>query len=317
MAEYTAHTDTFARDHLPAREQWPDLIFSLPELQYPRRMNCAVELLDSAIEKGWDDLPCLIGPGGTWRYGELHEQVNRIARVLTEDLSLAPGNRVLLRGANNPMMVACWFAVTKAGGIAVPTMPLLRAVELSYILEKAQVGLALCDMRLAEELDAAGATAPVLDRTVLFGSDAADGLESLMADKPATFEAVETAVDDVCLIAFTSGTTGQPKGTMHAHRDVMAMCDCFPPHILKPRPDDIFCGSPPIAFTFGLGGLVTFPVHIGAATLLLEKAPPDVLLPEHSRTVARFPAQSTANGTGCEAPQRAGLSVCGGGLLSM
>ncbi len=288
MAEYTAHIDTFARDNLPPAEQWPELKFTLPELQYPERMNCAAELLDKAMENGWGDRACLITPGGTWTYRDLDERVNRIARVLVEESALVPGNRVLLRGANNPMMVACWFAVTKAGGIAVPTMPLLRAVELSYILEKAQVGLALCDVRLAEELAAAGATAPVLDRIVLFGSDAPDGLESLIADKPATFEAVETAADDICLIAFTSGTTGQPKGTMHAHRDIMAMCDSFPPHILKPRPDDIFCGSPPIAFTFGLGGLVTFPVHIGAATLLLEKAPPDVLLQgiqDHGATI--------------------------------
>ena len=288
MAEYTAHIDTFARDNLPPAGHWPDLTFTLPELQYPDRMNCAAELLDKAMENGWGDRRCLITPDTVWTYRELDEKVNRIAHVLVDDLGLVPGNRVLLRGANNPMMVACWFAVTRAGGIAVPTMPLLRAVELGYILEKAQVGLALCDARLAEELTVAGAEAAALERIVLFGSNAADSLDSLMADKPASFEAVETAVDDICLIAFTSGTTGQPKGTMHGHRDVMAMCDCFAPHILKPRADDIFCGSPPIAFTFGLGGLVTFPVRIGAATLLLEKAPPDVLLQgiqDHKATI--------------------------------
>ena len=288
MAEYTAHIDTFARDNLPPAGQWPELTFTLPELQYPERMNCAAELLDKAMENGWGDRTCLITPDGSWSYAELHAQVNRIAHALTADIGLVPGNRVLLRGANNPMMVACWFAVTRAGGVAVPTMPLLRAVELGYILDKAQVGLALCDVRLAEELTAAGATAPVLDRIVLFGGDAPDGLESLMAGKPDSFDAVETAADDICLIAFTSGTTGQPKGTMHAHRDVMAMCDCFPPHILKPTADDVFCGSPPIAFTFGLGGLVTFPIHVGAATLLLEKAPPDVLLQgiqDHKATI--------------------------------
>ena len=278
MAEYTAHIDTFARDNLPPAKHWPDLTFSLPELQYPDRLNCAAELLDKAMENGWGDRRCLITPDAVWSYRELDEKVNRIAHVLVDDLGLIPGNRVLLRGANNPMMVACWFAVTRAGGIAVPTMPLLRAVELGYILEKAQIGLALCDARLADELTAAGADSAALDRIVLFGSKAVDSLDGLMADKPPRFDAVETAVDDICLIAFTSGTTGQPKGTMHGHRDVMAMCDCFAPHILKPRPDDIFCGSPPIAFTFGLGGLVTFPVRIGAATLLLEKAPPDVLL---------------------------------------
>lgn len=278
MADPTAHIDTFARDNLPDRALWPDLIFTLPELNYPERLNCAAELLDRAVERGWGDRTCLIAPDGRWSYRDLQDSVDRIARVLVEDLGLVPGNRVLLRGANNPMMVACWFAVTKAGGIAVPTMPLLRAVELTYILDKAQIGLALCDARLAGELAAAGEDAAALKRIVPFGSDSADGLERLMAGKPAGFPAVDTALEDICLIAFTSGTTGQPKGTMHAHRDIMAICDCFPPHILKPGPDDIFCGSPPIAFTFGLGGLVTFPMRVGAATLLLEKAPPEVLL---------------------------------------
>ena len=288
MADCTAHIDTFARDNLPPRAQWPDLTARLPELHYPERMNCAAELLDTAIEKGWGERNCLIAPDGAWSYRHLQDQVDRIARVLTEDLGLVPGNRVLLRGANNPMMVACWFAVTKAGGVAVPTMPLLRAVELSYILDKARIGLALCDARLAEELTAAGNSASVLTRSVLFGSDAADSLDSLMADKPAGFATVDTALEDVCLIAFTSGTTGQPKGTMHAHRDIVAICDCFPPHILKPGPDDIFCGSPPIAFTFGLGGLVTFPMRVGASTLLLEKAPPEILLQgiqDHKATI--------------------------------
>ncbi len=288
MADYTAHIDTFARDNLPPRAQWPELTATLPELNYPARMNCAAELLDTAVEKGWGDRTCLIAPDGVWTYRDLQDRVDRIARVLTEDLGLVPGNRVLLRGANKPMMVACWFAVTKAGGIAVPTMPLLRAVELSYILDKAQIGLALCDARLADELTAAGKSASTLKRIVSFGTDAPDGLESLMADKPAGFAAVDTALEDICLIAFTSGTTGQPKGTMHAHRDIIAICDCFPPHILKPGPDDIFCGSPPIAFTFGLGGLVTFPMRVGAAGLLLEKAPPDVLLQgiqDHKATI--------------------------------
>ncbi len=271
----SAHVDRFARDNLPPREQWPVFTFDLPALRYPRRMNCATELLDKMVAGGHADRPCLIAPAGTWTYRELQRRVDRIATVLTRDLGIVPGNRVLLRAANNPMMVACWFAVTKAGAVAVPTMPLLRAGELAYILDKAQVGLALCDARLEKELAEAAKRAPVLEHIVTFNGGQ---LEDLMADKADGFAAVDTAADDVCLIAFTSGTTGQPKGTVHFHRDIMAICDTFPPHHLNPGPDDIFCGSPPLAFTFGLGGLVTFPMRVGAASLLLEKASPDLLL---------------------------------------
>ncbi|MEE8271570.1 MAG: benzoate-CoA ligase family protein [Alphaproteobacteria bacterium] len=271
----SAHVDRFARDNLPPREQWPVFTFDLPALRYPRRMNCATELLDKMVAGGHADRPCLIAPAGTWTYRELQRRVDRIAAVLTRDLGIVPGNRVLLRAANNPMMVACWFAVTKAGAVAVPTMPLLRAGELAYILDKAQVGLALCDARLEKELAEAAKRAPVLEHIVTFNGGQ---LEDLMADKADGFAAVDTAADDVCLIAFTSGTTGQPKGTVHFHRDIMAICDTFPPHHLNPGPDDIFCGSPPLAFTFGLGGLVTFPMRVGAASLLLEKASPDLLL---------------------------------------
>ncbi|NNG05105.1 MAG: benzoate-CoA ligase family protein [Inquilinus sp.] len=278
MVGPAAPLDSFAADNLPPREDWPDFLFDLPALRYPDRLNCAAELLDRAVAEGGGDRVCLITPDISWSYAELQRQANRIARVLTEELGLVTGNRVLLRGANNPMMVACWFAVAKAGGIAVPTMPLLRAGELAYILNKARIGLALCDVRLADELAAAARQAPTLSRTVLFSTDARDGLEALAAGRPDEFTTVDTAAEDICLIAFTSGTTGQAKGTMHNHRDIVAICDCFPPHVLKPRADDVFCGSPPIAFTFGLGGLVTFPMRVGAAALLLEKAPPEALL---------------------------------------
>jgi 2-aminobenzoate-CoA ligase len=198
--------------------------------------------------------------------------------VLTEDLGVVPGNRVLLRGPNNAMIAACWFAVLKAGGIVVCTMPLLRARELSYILEKAEIALALCDSRVLQELEQAAHNAPTLQRIVEFGSDRTASLDTRARGKQSTFANVETAADDVALIAFTSGTTGQAKGTMHFHRDVLAICDCFPPHILRATRDDIFCGSPPLAFTFGLGGLLLFPMHIGASTVLLEQAAPPQLL---------------------------------------
>ena len=201
-----------------------------------------------------------------------------MARVLVEDLGLVPGNRVLIRSANNPTMAAALFAVIKAGGIAVCTMPLLRAVELATIVDKAQIGLALCDARLGDEMEKTRARTGRLQRIVYFSTEAADGLEALAAGKSAAFEAVDTARDDVCLIGFTSGTTGEPKGTLHFHWDMLAICDAYSKHVLQPGPDDRFVGSPPLAFTFGLGGLVLFPMRVGASAVLLEKAGPDQLI---------------------------------------
>jgi len=276
---YTAHIDTFARDHLPPPDQWPDLVFDLPELRYPERLNCAVELLDRAVERGWGERAAILAPGGLrWTYAELIARANRIAHVLVEDMRLVPGNRVLLRGPNSPMMAACWFAVMKAGGVAVATMPLLRAKELTDIITKARVSHALCDARLAAELDAARAACPTLATIVHFETDTPEGVEARAAGKPAGFANVATALEDTALIAFTSGTTGQPKGTMHFHRDVLASCDCWPRSVLRATGEDIFAGSPPLAFTFGLGGLLLFPLRAGAATLLLEKTSAEALL---------------------------------------
>ena len=276
---YTAHVDTFARDNLPPPEQWPEFVFDLPQLAYPERMNCATELLDRAIERGWGERRAIVAPGGLqWSYAELLAHANRIAHVLVDDLHVVPGNRVLLRGPNSPAMAACWFAIIKAGGIAVATMPLLRARELTDIVRKAQVSHALCDARLADELDAARAQCPTLREIAWFQSTRADGLEARAERKSARFDDVATAADDAALIAFTSGTTGMPKGTVHFHRDVIAACDCWPRATLRASADDLFTGSPPLAFTFGLGGLLVFPLRSGAATLLIEKAAPEQLL---------------------------------------
>ena len=275
----TAHLDTFARDNLPPRAQWPDFLFELPELKYPERMNCVVELLDRWIALGWGDRPCLISPAETLTYAQLAERVNRIANVLTRSLGLMPGHRVLLRGPNNPMMVAAYLAVVKAGAIVVATMPLLRAKEIAYPTAKAKIRLALCDHRLAEEMEKARSLAPELERVVYWGSGASDALETLMATPGyETFVPCDTASDDVCLIAFTSGTTGEPKGTMHFHRDMLATCDSYGRYVLRAEASDRFIGSPPLAFTFGLGGLVLFPLRVGAASILIEKASPDDLL---------------------------------------
>src|SRR5262249_6956106 len=275
----TAHLDTFAHDNLPPRAQWPDFLFDLPELKYPERMNCVVELLDRWVAAGYGDRPCLISPAETLTYAQLAERVNRIANVLTHRLGVAPGHRVLLRGPNNPMMVAAHLGVIKAGGVVVATMPLLRAKEIAYPLAKAKIRLALCDHRLADEMEKARALAPDLERVVHWGGGTPGALEALMAAPGyERFEPCDTAADDVCLIAFTSGTTGEPKGTMHFHRDMLATCDSYGRHVLRAQASDRFIGSPPLAFTFGLGGLVLFPLRVGAAAVLIEKAAPDDLL---------------------------------------
>ena len=267
----SAHVDTFCRDNLPPADQWPDLEFTLPALRYPDRLNCADELLEATIAARGADRACLLAQNQRWTYGDLARNACQVARVLTEDFGLVPGNRVLLRGPNNPHLVACWFGVLKAGGVAVATMPLLRAGELSAICEIAQVSLALCDHRFTADLDAAGV--PGMRIVSYGGPDPAD-LSQLAASKPGEFASVPTAADDVAMIAFTSGTTGRPKATMHFHRDVLAVADTFSEFVLRPTADDIFTGTPPLAFTFGLGGLVIFPMRAGAATLLLEKATP-------------------------------------------
>jgi 2-aminobenzoate-CoA ligase len=283
----SAHVDTFARDNLPPRAQWPDFRFDLPELQYPERMNCVTELLDRWVATGRGERPCLIAPAETLSYAQLAERVNRIANVLTHDLGLVSGERVLLRGPNNPMMVAAYLAVIKAGGVVVATMPLLRAKEIAYPVQKAKIRLALCDHRLDHEMEKARALAGGLERVVYWGGGSAEALEILMA-KPGyeSFAPCDTASDDVCLIGFTSGTTGEPKGTMHFHRDMLATCDSYGHHVLRANANDRFIGSPPLAFTFGLGGLVLFPLRVAAATILIEKVAPDDLL----AAIAKFRA---------------------------
>jgi len=274
----SAHVDSFARDNLPPAAHWPDFLFALPELQYRERFNCVSELVDRWVAAGRGGEPCLLSMVENLTYAELAERVNRIANVLVRDLRLVPGDRVLLRAPNNPMMVAATLAVIKAGGVVVATMPLLRAKEIGYPLAKAKIRFALCDGRLAEEMEKAKAAAPALERIVYWGARAPDALASLM-DQPGyqTFIACDTASDDVCLIGFTSGTTGEPKGTIHFHRDLLATCDTYGRHVLRAAASDRFIGSPPIAFTFGLGGLVLFPLRVGASTVLLERATPDDL----------------------------------------
>ncbi|MBM3353015.1 MAG: AMP-binding protein [Betaproteobacteria bacterium] len=271
----TAHADTFARDRLPPRGQWPEFGFELPELRYPERMNCAAVLLDERVRAGDGERIALRAPDGECSYAQLQAQANRLANLLVREMGLEPGNRVLLRGPNNPMMAAAWLAVFKAGGICVGTMPLLRAKELAEIVNKAQITHALCDRRLDAELELARPACPTLKQLRYWYDDETD---ALVARQSPAFATLDTAAEDVALIAFTSGTTGKPKGTVHFHRDVVAMCDCFPRSCLKPGPEDIFIGSPPLAFTFGLGGLLCFPLRFGASTALVERFTPETML---------------------------------------
>ncbi len=286
MKAKSAHVDTFALDNLPPKSLWPEFLLEGPEFRYPLSMNCATELLDKMVSRGFGHRPVIRSPEGNCSYTELYAQSNRIANVLVREMGLKPGNRVLLRGPNNPMMAACWFAVMKAGGVCVATMPLLRAKELTEIVNKAEASHALCDKRLAADLEAALPACPTLQNVKYWNDEAPDSIDALCLRQPQTFRNVDTAAEDVALIAFTSGTTGKPKGTMHLHRDVIAMCDAFPRSCLAAGKNDVFCGTPPLAFTFGLGGMLAFPMRVGACTVLVEKLTPETLL----ETIQRYKA---------------------------
>lgn len=278
MSTGTAHIDTFVHDNLPPKERWPELSFEgIPELAYPERLNCAVELLDRMVADGHAESPLFYTDSAVITYGEFLAQANQIAAVLVEDLGLIPGNRVLLRGANTPQLAAAWFGVVKAGGICVTTMPLLREKELSFIVHKAKIEHCLCDDAWADEIKRTQEVQPELSKVMYFGNEAAS-LERAMSSKAEAFDNIDTAADDAVLIAFTSGTTGDPKATIHFHRDVMAICDCFPRYVLKPASTDVFTGTPPFAFTFGLGALLLFPMRFGASIALVAKPSPENLL---------------------------------------
>ncbi len=270
----TAHSDTFARDNLPPVETWPE--FNLDQFQYPEYLNAGVELTDRLVEQGFGDNTALIGNGRQRTYKELSDWTNRIAHALVEDYGVKPGNRIMIRSANNPAMVACWLAATKAGAVVVNTMPMLRAGELAQIVDKAEIEFALCDTRLMDELVACAKDSKFLTKVIGFDGTANHDaeLDRIALTKSVKFDAVKTGRDDVALLGFTSGTTGQPKATMHFHRDLLIIADGYAKEVLNVTPDDVFVGSPPLAFTFGLGGLAVFPLRFGATATLLEKASP-------------------------------------------
>jgi len=274
MLNNSAHIDTFTRDNLPPSDQWPALL--LDGFEFPERVNAAVELTDAIVDAGLGDNTALIGNGRRRTYKELTDWTNRLAHVLVDDLKVKPGNRVIIRSANNPAMVACWLAATKVGAVVVNTMPMLRAAELSKYVEKAEITHALCDTRLMDEMITCAKNSDTLKTVVGFDGTANHDaeLDRLALEKPVHFDAIETSQDDVALIGFTSGSTGEPKGTMHFHRDLLIIADGYAREVLNVQPDDVFVGSPPLAFTFGLGGLAIFPLRFGAAATLLENASP-------------------------------------------
>lgn len=306
----SAHVDTFSRDNLPPRDQWPDLL--LDGFDYPEYLNAAVELTDRMVEKGFGDHTALIGNGRRRTYKELADWTNRLAHALVEDYGVKPGNRVLIRSANNPAMVACWLAATKAGAVVVNTMPMLRAGELAKIVDKAEITVALCDTRLMDEVVACAKGSSFLKQVVGFDGTANHDaeLDRIALNKPVRFDAVKTGRDDVALLGFTSGTTGIPKATMHFHRDLLIIADGYAKEVLQVTPDDVFVGSPPLAFTFGLGGLAIFPLRFGAAATLLENAsPPNMIeIIETYRATVSFTAPTAYRAMMAAMDQGADLS---------
>ncbi|CAA7615439.1 Acyl-coenzyme A synthetase/AMP-(Fatty) acid ligase [Candidatus Terasakiella magnetica] len=279
----TAHVDRFARDLLPPPELWPVFDYSAPHLShYPDHMNAGAALIDSAVADGFGAKPAFHFGDGTWTYAHLLDRAERIARVLVEDYGLVPGNRVLMRSGNTPMVAACWLAVLKAGGICVTTMSLLRAKELTYMVGKAKINIALCDIGLAEEMEMTRALAPDLLHVGYFtplgdGSHKDAEFDRRVEAKPSGFTNVNTAADDVALITFTSGTTGNPKGAMHFHRDILAVCDCWP-RTYTIDPDEIVVGSPSFAFTYGLAAFLTYPLRYRATAVLVARPTPELIL---------------------------------------
>jgi len=274
----SGHVDTFCRDNLPPKHQWPELNAS--QYAYPQQLNVAVELTGNMVARGFGDHVALIGNGRMRTYKELSDWSNRLAHALVDDYGIQPGNRILIRAANNPALVACWLAATKAGAVVVNTMPMLRAGELSQIVDLANIKLALCDTRLMDEMHICAQTSDILEQVVGFdGTANFDAeLDRAALNKPVRFQAVATSADDVALLGFTSGTTGKPKATMHFHRDLLIIADGYAREILQVIPEDVFVGSPPLAFTFGLGGLAIFPLRFGATAILLETASPNEMI---------------------------------------
>jgi 2-aminobenzoate-CoA ligase len=278
----------FVRQHLPSKNLWPERPFSLPELQYPDRLNCAEVLLEKALDPHFASRRALAGSGICWTYAELYTVSSQIALTLQSDYGLKSGQRVLISGTNHPWLAACLLAVIRAGAIAVPAMPMLRAKELSAMTEQACISHVLCDEQVFPQIAQVQISLSQTLQVIRFREEGAEFQQKVHQANAAQFHAADTARDDPCLIAFTSGTTGKPKATVHFHEDMLAICDLFPRSVLRVTEHDVFTGTPPLAFTFGLGGLLLFPLRYGASSVLLEHYTPQTLLTtiaEHHATV--------------------------------
>lgn len=278
----SAHHDHFTRDNLPPEDLWPILEFTIPDVQYPDQLNAATALIDLPVERhGSERTALMTSEGATWTYGMLLERANQVARVLAEDYGVVPGNRVLLRGPNNPWHVAVWLGVLKVGGVVVNTMPLLRSTEVTALIERTKPTVIVSDHQMLDsvkEVDEA-----IRPAVLAYGSDSEDDLVTRAAQKPTDFANVATAADDVALLGPTSGTTGVPKLTMHFHRDILANADTFARHIVDPTKDDVWACSAPMAFTFGLGCSLVFPLYFGGSVLLFEKSGPVAMAEQAER----------------------------------
>jgi len=262
--------DSFVRDRLPPPEQLPEFLL----LDYPERLNAAAELL-----KGGAPEDCsVVNDHGRWTYRELDDFSGRIARLLIEEERLVPGNRVLLRGPNCYTIFATWLGVLKAGGVAVATMPLLRPGELATVIERAEISHAIVDSRFIGDFRQAVEQTHFVKNIVKYDGDYGKGELETRTSALNPLPAADTGRDDPCMIAFTSGTTGVPKGCVQYHRDVLAPCDTFAKHLVGPRPGNVFLTSAPMAFTFGLGITPMFPLRFGAASATIEQGGPDKLL---------------------------------------
>ena len=272
-ARDSAHVDTFVGERLPPTDQWPELLWDLPDLQYGQHLNACVELLDRTIDSHGGNRTAFIADDGTWTYAQLLDDVCAVASLL-RDHGVLPGNRVLLRGPNNGRLVVAWLAALRVGAVVVTTIPMLRATELDAIIDIAQPSVAIVDHRFLEDWNGCRFNGT----TIQYGDGSAESMEVRARTVTDASDPVDTFSTDIALLAFTSGTTGRPKATMHAHRDILAIADTFSAHVVKPLSSDVFSGSPPLAFTFGLGGLVVFPMRVGACSVLLEMGAPPKLL---------------------------------------
>ncbi|MFZ9314779.1 MAG: AMP-binding protein [Burkholderiaceae bacterium] len=275
--------DRFVHDRLPPPTQQPQILRARPEFQFPQAFNLTDFLFEKGSAHRGPNAPLFQGlePGSAaLSYRQAAERADQIAHLVRTRLGLASGSRVLIHAPNSAETALVWLGLVKAGMVAVATMPLLRAKELGKVIRKAEIAWAVVHPALVQEVVLAAQEAPSLQQIITLGVPAtempaplyAGALGDLLATKVANAVhapnppfVADTDGDDIALLAFTSGTTGDPKAVVHTHHDVAAACEAWPRAVLRPRPTDLVVGSPPLAFTFGLGGMLVFPMWAGAS----------------------------------------------------